>query len=366
MNRYLLLEDGEVFRGKAFGAPGSRIGEVVFTTGMSGYQEAITDQSYNGQLITFTYPLIGNTGINRDDMESINPTCIGVICKDVAFQINHYKANMNLDQFLKEKNIVGLYGIDTRRLTRIIRQVGTMKAMILDHEPDPAVELVLLRSTVLPTDQIVQVSTPLSYPNPNIGRTVVVMDFGLKHSILRELSRRHCNVIVVPYNTSAQDILHLFPDGVMLTNGPGDPKDRPEAIATIRELLGKVPVFGICMGHQLLALACGCDTFKMKFGHRGFNHPVKEIASGRVDFTSQNHGYAVSMESVDKQTLMVTHVEINDQTLEGLRHRSLPAFSVQFHPDAAPGPHDGAHLFDEFMDMMDQWKEQNSWENEQI
>lgn len=351
MKRYLILEDGSVFIGEGLGAPFTTTGEIVFNTGMSGYQETITDQSYNGQIITFTYPLIGNYGINRDDYESIIPTCKGIVVHEAARRASNWRNQISLDEFLKAKNIPGITGIDTRALTKRIRSRGTMKGSIMDAADEHAFDQ--LRALVLPKNQVQQVSTTQAYPSPDIGRNVVVVDFGLKHSILRELSRRNCNITVVPYNTTADKIIELNPDGVMLTNGPGDPTDVPEAIEMIRGIQGKIPIFGICLGHQLFALANGCTTYKMRFGHRGFNHPVREIATGRIDFTSQNHGYAVKKESVDKDRLIVTHEEINDQTVEGLRHRFDPALSVQFHPDAAPGPHDANHLFDEFMEMID-------------
>lgn len=359
MERLLLLEDGTIFRGQGFGCPDETIGEVVFTTGMTGYQESITDQSYNGQIITFTYPLIGNTGINRDDNESISPTCKAIIVKEYARVPSNWRTSQDLDSFLKARKIVGLCGIDTRALTRKLRDKGVIKGCIVDADADIGTTLEKLHATNLPTDNVAQVSTRTAYPNPGTGRRVVVVDFGLKHSILRELSKRNCDCIVLPHDADVLDVLSQQPDGVMLTNGPGDPKDVPYAIEMIKGLMGKVPVFGICLGHQLLALANGADTYKLKFGHRGFNHPVLEIATGRIDFTSQNHGYAVDPNSLDKTKLRITHVEINDSTVEGIRHRQYPAFSVQFHPDATPGPHDGVHLFDDFMEMMDTFKEKN-------
>lgn len=351
MKRYLILEDGTIFPGTGFGAPIISTGEIVFNTGMSGYQETITDQSYNGQIIAFTYPLIGNYGVNRDDFESIKPTCKGVVVHETPRLANNWRMNMSLDDFLKQKKIPGIAGIDTRALTRRLRDKGTMKASIVDAADDHAFDQ--LKALVLPKNQVQQVSTAKPYPSPANGRNIVVIDFGLKHSILRELSKRDCNITVLPYNTTAEEILSLDPDGVMLTNGPGDPEDVPEAIEMIKGIQGKVTIFGICLGHQLFALANGAKTYKMKFGHRGFNHPVREVATKRIDFTSQNHGYAVDADSINPQNLLITHVEINDQTVEGLRHRQYPAFSVQFHPDAAPGPHDAAHLFDEFIDMID-------------
>lgn len=358
MKRLLILEDGTVFEGVAFGADTNVFGEVVFTTSMTGYQETITDQSFNGQIITFTYPMVGNYGVNRDDYESIAPTCKGVVVKEHARLASNWRNQMTLDEFLKRKGIPGISGIDTRALTRKIRTAGTMKASMVDAGDEFSHAFDQLKATVLPVNQVPQVSTTKPYPSPGTGRNVVVIDFGLKHSILRELSRRQCNLTVMPYSTSASTILDLHPDGVMLTNGPGNPKDVPEAIEMIQEIQGKVPIFGICLGHQLFSLANGADTYKMKFGHRGLNHPVKEIATGRIDFTSQNHGYAVDEKTIEKTELLVTHVEVNDGTVEGVRHRHYPAFTVQFHPDAAPGPHDAVHLFDEFMEMMDAWKEQ--------
>ncbi|ANZ99924.1 carbamoyl phosphate synthase small subunit [Carnobacterium divergens] len=360
MNRLLLLEDGTIFKGKGFGAPQEVTGEVVFTTGMTGYQETITDQSYNGQMIAFTFPLVGNYGINRDDFESIEPTCKGVIVKEHARVASNWRNQMTLDEFLKKRNIPGISGIDTRKLTRLLRDKGTIKGMITNDTEDLEHAFDQLRATVLPTNQVAQVSTTKAYPSPGNGRNIVVIDFGLKHSILRELSNRDCHLTVLPYDTDSQTILDLKPDGVMLTNGPGDPKDVPTALEMIRGIQGKVPIFGICLGHQLIALANGADTFKLKFGHRGFNHPVKEIATGRIDFTSQNHGYAVNDKTIAGTDLIVTHTELNDGTVEGIKHRYHPVFSVQFHPDAAPGPHDAVHLFDQFMELIDAGKEQQS------
>ena len=301
--------------------------------------------------------MVGNYGVNRDDYESIAPTCKGVVVKEHARVASNWRSQMTLDEFLKRKGIPGISGVDTRALTRKIRQVGTMKASIVDVGDSFEHAFDQLKATVLATNQVQQVSTSKPYPSPGTGKNVAVIDFGLKHSILRELSKRNCNLTVLPYNTDAKTILSLAPDGVMLTNGPGDPKDVPEAIEMIREIQGKIPIFGICLGHQLFALANGADTYKMKFGHRGLNHPVREIATGRIDFTSQNHGYAVDEKTVDPDQLLITHVEVNDGTVEGIRHRHYPAFSVQFHPDAAPGPHDALHLFDEFMEMMDAGEE---------
>lgn len=357
--RLLILEDGTIFEGQAFGADMEVTGEIVFNTGMTGYQESITDQSYNGQILTFTYPLVGNYGVNRDDYESISPTCKGVVVAEAARRASNWRNQMTLDEFLKAKRIPGISGIDTRALTKIIRQHGTMRATLANKGDSIEHLIAQLKATVLPTNNIEQVSTKTAYPAPGIGKNIVLVDFGLKHSILRELSKRNCNITVVPYDTKAEEILTLNPDGVMLSNGPGNPDDVPEVLDMIRGIQGKIPIFGICMGHQLFAKANGAGTYKMKFGHRGFNHAVREIATGRVDFTSQNHGFAVSRENFPED-LMITHEEINDKSVEGVRHRHFPAFSVQFHPDAAPGPHDASYLFDEFLEMIDAFKLEQS------
>ncbi|QLF89813.1 carbamoyl phosphate synthase small subunit [Lactococcus lactis] len=353
--RLLILEDGTIFEGESLGANLDVTGELVFNTGMTGYQESITDQSYNGQILTFTYPIVGNYGVNRDDYESIHPTCKAVVVHEAARRPSNWRMQMSFDEFLKSKNIPGITGVDTRAITKIVREHGTMKASLVQARDEVEHQMSQLQATVLPTNQVETSSTTTAYPSPNTGRKVVVVDFGLKHSILRELSKRECNLTVVPYNTSAKEILEMEPDGVMLTNGPGDPTDVPEAIEMIKEIQGKIPIFGICLGHQLFSLANGAKTYKMKFGHRGLNHAVREIATGRIDFTSQNHGYAVSSENLPED-LMITHVEINDDSVEGVRHKHFPAFSVQFHPDAAPGPHDASYLFDDFIDLMDNFK----------
>lgn len=355
--RLLILENGLVFEGQAIGADMDAVGELVFNTGMTGYQESITDQSYNGQILTFTYPLVGNYGINRDDYESISPTCKGVVVAEAARRPNNWRSQMSLDAFLKAKKIPGIAGIDTRALTKVIRQAGTMKASLSNPGDDLKHLTDQLRATVLPNNHVEQVSTKTAYPAPGVGKSIVVVDFGLKHSILRELSKRNCNITVVPYHTRAEEILALNPDGVMLSNGPGDPLDVPEALDMIRGIQGKIPLFGICLGHQLFSLANGAKTYKLKFGHRGFNHAVRELATNRVDFTSQNHGYAVSREDLPDQ-LIITHEEINDKSIEGVRHRHYPAFSVQYHPDAAPGPHDASYLFDDFLEMIEAFQKQ--------
>lgn len=360
MERYLVLEDGTVFSGEAFGFEGQTTGEVVFTTGMTGYQEAVTDQSFANQILVFTNPLIGNYGVNLDDYESLMPNCCGVICREVARVSDSWRKQGTFDDFLKQMQIPCLCHIDTRALTKKLREHGTMKGCLVDSVHDMTHTLDQLRATVLNDRVVEQVSTTKPYPNPGEKRNVVLVDYGLKHSILRELSKRDCNTIVLPSSATAQDILNLKPDGVMLSNGPGDPKDVLHAVEMVKEVQKHLPLFGICLGHQIFALANGADTYKMKFGHRGFNHPVREIATGRINFTSQNHGYAVDPATVDKAELIITHREINDGTVEGLRHKRYKAFSVQFHPDAAPGPHDAVDLFDDFMHMIDQRKEEEN------
>ncbi len=355
MKRLLILEDGTCFEGEGFGSKGVGVGEVVFTTGMSGYQEVLTDPSFKGQMILFTYPTIGNYGINRDDFESMEPSCSGVIVRDHARVASNWRSQMTLDEFLSKKKIPGISGIDTRALTKKIRETGTIKGSIINVVEDVDHEYGQLKATVLPTNQVHEVSTTRPFSVPGTGKNVVVVDFGMKQSILRELVLRKCSVIVVPYNYTAEQILALSPDGVMLSNGPGDPKDVMSVTKMILDIQGKLPIFGICLGHQLLSLANGADTFKLTYGHRGSNHPVKAVASNEIYFTSQNHGYAVSRESIETTDLMVTHVELNDETVEGVKHKNYPSFSVQFHPDAAPGPHDAVSLFDEFIELMDNW-----------
>ncbi|MDP4154888.1 MAG: carbamoyl phosphate synthase small subunit [Bacillota bacterium] len=358
MKKQLILEDGTIFIGEGFGSEADSVGEVVFNTGMTGYQEILSDPSYCGQIVTLTYPLIGNYGINRDDFESINPAVRGFIVKEAADFPSNWRNEFTIDEYFRMKKIPGIAGIDTRKLTRIIRQYGTLKGIICSIEADAAKVLEELRNKSLPTDQVHQVSTKNPYPSPGRGKRVVLVDFGMKHGILRELNQRDCDVIVVPYNTTADEILMLRPDGIMLSNGPGDPKDVPEATEMLKGVLGKVPLFGICLGHQLFALACGGNTTKMKFGHRGSNHPVKDLATGKVSITSQNHGYTVDLESIAATRLEVTHIALNDGTVEGLKHLDYPAFTVQYHPEASPGPEDANYLFDKFMEMIESAKQE--------
>ena len=356
MKRQLILEDGTIMIGEAFGGEIDKIGEVVFNTGMTGYQEILSDPSYCGQIITMTYPLIGNYGINRDDFESIMPSLSGLIVKEVADFPSNWRSGFSLDEYMKIKNIPGISGIDTRKLTKMIRERGTVKGVICSITKDPEMMLHQVRATVLPKNQVQKVSTKKPYPSPGRGFRVIVVDFGMKHGILRELNNRGCDVIVVPHNTTAEEIMNLCPDGIMLTNGPGNPQNVPEAIQMIKEVLGKVPLFGICLGHQLFALACGAETEKMKFGHRGSNHPVKDLKTGKIALTSQNHGYTVNANSVIGTDMEITHIALNDGTVEGLKHKEFDAFTVQYHPEASPGPEDANYLFDQFITMIEQAK----------
>ena len=359
MKAILLLEDGTIFTGKGFGAVKDAVGEIVFTTSMTGYQEVLSDPSYCGQLVTMTYPLIGNYGIARDDFESVRPYIHGFIVREHEEVPSNWRAEYSIDELLQEYDIPGISEIDTRMLTRIIRQQGTMKGVISTTGKSVEDLQKLLEKTPLLTDQVERVSTKNVYSSPGYKERVVLVDFGSKSGILRDLTLRGCDVVVVPQHTTAEEILKLRPDGVLLSNGPGDPKNVPHAIEMIRELLGKLPIFGICLGHQLFALACGADTNKLKFGHRGGNHPVKDLATNRCYITSQNHGFTVDEDSIKGTELIVTHINNNDQTIEGLRHQRFPAFSVQYHPEASPGPYDSSYLFDDFLEMIRDWKMTN-------
>jgi carbamoyl-phosphate synthase small subunit len=352
----LLLEDGTLFTGKAFGATGESTGEVVFNTGITGYQEVLSDPSYCGQIVTMTYPLIGNYGVTRDDFESMRPFIHGFVVRQHEETPSNWRAQFSIDSLLKEYGIVGISGIDTRMLTRILRHHGTMKGILTTSAASVEELMERLNGSELLRDQVDRVSTKSVFGCPGTKERVVVVDFGSKSGIIRDLTKRGADVVVVPHTATADQIRRLCPDGVLLSNGPGDPKDVPHAANVIAELLGELPIFGICLGHQLFALASGADTEKLKFGHRGGNHPVKDLQTGRCYITSQNHGYTVRGDSIDGTDLIVTHINNNDKTIEGLRHKSYPAFSVQYHPEAAPGPFDSSYLFDEFLDMIRDFK----------
>ena len=353
MKRLLILEDGSVYEGEDFGSSRYQMGELVFNTGMSGYQEVLSDLSYCGQIVMMTYPMIGNYGINCDDFESLDPAVFGFVVRECCEAPSNFRSDYTLDEFLKQKDIPGISGVDTRAITRKLRNSGTMRAIMADEGADVEAIVAMLRSSELMHDQVARVSTKNAFPIPNRGKRVVLIDFGAKNGIIRELSRRNCDLTVVPYDTSAKEILAMKPDGVMLSNGPGDPKDVPVAIETIRELMGQVVIFGICLGHQLISLASGANTVKLKFGHRGCNHPVMNLANGKVEMTSQNHGYAVEEASLKDTDLVMTHQALNDKSVEGVRHSKYPIFSVQYHPEASPGPEDSNYLFDQFMELME-------------
>lgn len=343
------------FSGNGFGSDQFTVGEVVFTTGMTGYQETMSDPSFHKQIIVFTYPLIGNYGINPSDFESLNPFVGGIVVHEYAQTESHWQSQMNIDAFLKKQNIPGLCGIDTRALVKTIRSKGSMKGKFCNDNECTEEVVKKLQNTTL-EHHVPEVSTPRPYSAPAEGYRVVLIDYGMKKSILKELYRRHCDIVVVPYNTDAQSILELNPDGIMLSNGPGNPEELLDSINTIKELRGKVPMFGICLGHQLYALAHGAKTYKMLFGHRGANHPVKELATNRVHITSQNHGYVVDEDSLKNTSLEVTHRALNDGTIEGLQDKENWAFTVQYHPESSPGPHDNEYLFNRFMSMIEEFK----------
>lgn len=352
---YLILEDGTVYRGKGFGACGTTIGEVVFTTGMTGYQETLTDPSYYGQIVTQTFPLIGNYGLNEFDSESANAWTNGYIVREWCAEPSNFRSKYTMDEFLKKNHIIGIYDIDTRALTKKIREHGVMNGAITNELPaDMDTFLRELKSYVI-RDAVKSVSRTEKtfYPAENAKYHVALYDYGAKASVLRSLLQRGCSVTAVPYNTTAAELRELKPDGIMLSNGPGDPAENTAPIKIIRELMGtEIPIFGICLGHQLLALANGAKTEKLKYGHRGANQPVSDKPRDRVFITSQNHGYAVVGETLDPKVGFVSHSNGNDGSCEGITYASGKAFTVQFHPEACAGPQDTQYLFDKFIGMM--------------
>lgn len=379
MRAILALEDGTVFEGSSFGATGTIAGEACFNTSMTGYQEVLTDPSYRGQIVTMTYPLIGNYGVCEADNESGEPQVRGFAVAELARLHSNWRAEESLETWMKRHGIPGIEGVDTRKLTKLLRTKGAMRACLsTELEPAEAVAAARAAAPMSGSDFVTEVTTPSSYhweeesrdwklpnkttgdlslyaPLPPLKYKVVAFDFGIKRNILRCLRREGFDVTVVNAYTTADEVLAMKPDGVFLSNGPGDPAALPRIHGELKKLLGKLPIFGICLGHQLLGHAFGGKTFKLKFGHRGGNQPVKDLRSGKVAITSQNHGFAVDPDSLPPE-VEVTHINLNDGTVEGLRHTKLPVFCVQYHPEAAPGPKDAAYFFGEFIDLIEDFK----------
>lgn len=346
MKAQLILENGMRFSGEMFGAKKNIVGEVVFTTGMTGYQETLTDPSFAGQIVTMTFPLIGNYGINLEDMEAEHTNLKAFVVREKCDYPSNFRNEMNLDDFLSEQGVVGLEGIDTRALTKVIREAGVMKGVIMQGEPSDN-DVASLMSSLDNSHVIMDTTAEQVYTVNGTGKThVAFIDMGAKQGIIRDLVKRDCKVTVFPANISAEMIDEVKPDLVFLSNGPGDPLDAPGTVDTVKKLVGKYPICGICMGHQIIGLALGCSTKKLKFGHHGGNHPVKDLSTGNVFITSQNHNYIVSDFPAEVQE---TFINVNDGTCEGIRHKTLPIMSVQFHPEAAPGPLDTGWLFDRFL-----------------
>jgi carbamoyl-phosphate synthase small subunit len=365
----LVLADGSIYHGWSFGASGTTVGEVVFNTGMTGYQEVLTDPSYCGQIVTFTYPELGNTGVNDEDEESARPHVQGAIARNICFTPSNWRSQKSLPDYLKQQDIPGIFGIDTRALTRKLRSAGAMNGAISSEILDPAelLKLVQAAPSMQGLNLVKAVTTAESYEwkdsTPPLWEftpefkaeaplTVVAIDFGVKRNILRRLTHYGCKVIVVPASTSAEEILSHNPDGIFLSNGPGDPAAVTEGIETAKSLLkAEKPLFGICLGHQLLGLSLGAETFKLKFGHRGLNQPCG-LTQQQVEITSQNHGFAIDADSLDDVDVEITHLNLNDRTVAGIKHKTLPLFSVQYHPEASPGPHDADYLFEQFIHLI--------------
>ncbi|MEW6103468.1 MAG: glutamine-hydrolyzing carbamoyl-phosphate synthase small subunit [bacterium] len=352
----LLLEDGRAFRGYSCGAFGERTGEIVFNTSMTGYQEILTDPSYCGQIVNMTYPLIGNYGVNDEDVESDKPQVQGFVVKEISKRFSNFRAKMSLSSYLKKNNIVAIEGIDTRALTRHIRDKGAMKAIIstLDLNRESLQKKVENAPGIIGGDLVQMVSCKEKYiiPCKDKRAKIAVFDFGVKLNILRQLTSLNCELIVFPAQTKAEEILKEDIDGILLSNGPGDPEGVPYVIEEVAKLIKtKIPIFGICLGHQILCLALSGKTYKLKFGHRGANQPVLDLKTRKIDITSQNHGFCVDIKSLP-ETIEKTHINPNDNTLEGMAHRELPIFSVQYHPEASPGPHDSSYLFNRFIEKL--------------
>lgn len=361
-NKKIVLENGQEFYGYGFGADKEAVNEIVFNTSMVGYQEIISDPSYTDQMVCMTYPLIGNYGVTDEDYETRIPTMGGLIVREYNDLPSNFRYTKTLSEVLDEYDIPGISGVDTRMITRIIRDEGSQKVMICDADVPYEEALKKVREYVIPTDMVSRVSCKKRWYSrtPNHKYDVVAIDCGIKHNIIRKLNEKGCNVTVVPYNTTAEEILNMRPDGLFLSNGPGNPEDVQEVIGVVRELKGKLPIFGICLGHQMISLALGAKTFKMKFGHRGGNHPVMNLGSGKIEITSQNHSYAVDVNSLEGTPLSLTHKNLLDDTAEGVKSEENKLFSVQYHPESAPGPQDSAYLFDEFIALMEKEVGQNA------
>lgn len=349
---YICLENGDVFEGRSFGAKGEVLGELVFTTGMGGYIETLTDPSYYGQIVIQTFPLIGNYGFIDEDKESSGSAVSAYIVREYCDNPSNFRCDYSLEKYLRDNNIVGVYDVDTRELTKVIRESGVMNAVITSNPNNTVIEKIKEYKI---TKAVKSVSCPKPYMSASDEHrhNVVLIDYGTKKNIIRELNKRGCNVAVVPYDTKAEDILSLNPDGIMLSNGPGDPAENADAIEELKKLVGKKPIFAICLGHQLLALSQGAETTKLKYGHRGVNQPVKNLETGRTFISSQNHGYAVVNETVEAAGGTVSYINANDETCEGIYYKDKKAFSVQFHPEACSGPLDTRFIFDKFISMME-------------
>lgn len=365
MRALLALEDGKVFEGKSLGVQGESCGEVIFNTSMMGYQEILTDPSYQGQIVVMTYPLIGNYGFNQEDFESRKPFVSGFVVREECSYPSNWRSQYSIEQFFKKYNIVGISEIDTRALTKHIRDFGAKKGIIstVDFDKYSLIRKAKASPGLIGRDLVVEVSSPAEYSwkhkNGNYNHhkkyKVIAYDYGIKYNILRKLSSYNCEVKVVPAKTKAEQVIAQNPDGIFLSNGPGDPEAVSYAIKAVERLVGLKPIFGICLGHQILALALGAKTYKLKFGHHGANHPVKNLITNKIEITSHNHGFAVEENSLKNTGLDITHLNLNDGTVEGMRHTEYPIFSVQYHPEASPGPHDADYLFENFVQLMEKW-----------
>lgn len=353
-NKKIVLENGNEFFGYGFGADIEAINEIVFNTSMVGYQEIMSDPSYTDQMVVMTYPLIGNYGITDEDYETKFPTLGGLIVREYNDVPSNFRYTKTLSEVLEEHNIPGISGVDTRQITRIIRSEGSQRVIITDISVSKEEALKRIAEQPITRNQVARVSCKKRWfsRTPNHKYDVVAIDCGIKYNIIRSLNNRNCNVTVVPYNTSIEDILAFQPDGIFLSNGPGDPTDVPQVIEIVKQLHGKLPIFGICLGHQIISLAYGAKTYKLKFGHRGGNHPVKNLETGKLEITSQNHSYAVDAKSLEGTGLTTTHINLLDNTIEGVENVKDRIFSVQYHPESAPGPQDSAYLFDKFINLM--------------